>query len=94
MDYMSYYAGFNLEKDQFILFNDVTKDLFIGSNKIINDHIKYDLIKLKNEKICIFKVSQKEFDELGRLNQFYIIDNIKNKNLDFIYKYNLEEWII
>lgn len=94
MGNMSYYAGFNIEKEQFILFNDDTNDLFIGSNKINSDHIKYDLIKLKNEKVSIFKIDQKNFTNLSKLNQHYVIDNIKNRNLEFLSKYNLEEWII
>ena len=91
---MSYYAGFNIEKEQFVLFNDDTNDLFIGVNKINSDHIKYDLSKLKNEKISIFKINQKNFIDLSKLNQYVIIDHIKNRNLDFLSKYNLEEWVI
>jgi len=91
---MSYYAGFNIEKEQFILFNDDTNDLFIGSNKINSDHIKYDLSKLRNENVSVFKINQKSFTDLSRLNQYHIIDNIKNRNLEFLSKYNLEEWII
>ena len=91
---MSYYAGFNIEKEQFILFDDNTNDLFIGSNKIRSDHIKYDLSKLKNENVSIFRINQKSFFDLSRLNQYVIIDNIKNRNLEFLSKYNLEEWII
>ena len=91
---MSYYAGFNIEKEQFVLFDDMNKDLFLGEQKIKSLYIKYDFNKFKNENISIFKINQKNFEELGKLNQFDIIHNIKNKNLEFISKYDLEEWII
>jgi hypothetical protein len=94
MDNMSYYAGFNIEKDQFILFNNTTSDLYIGSQKIKNLYIKYDFNKFKNENISIFEINEKNFNELGKMNQYYVVDNIKNRNLEFLSKYNLEEWII
>ena len=49
---------------------------------------------LRVKKVSIFKIDQKNFTNLSKLNQYYVIDNIKNRNLEFLSKYSLEEWII
>jgi hypothetical protein len=90
---MSYYVGFNLEKDQFVLFNDISNDLYIGDKKIKSLHIKYDFNKFKNEN-SYFQINEKIFNELSKLNQYYIVDLIRKRDEKFVSQYNLEEWII
>lgn len=91
---MSYYAGYNHNRDHFILFDDNKNDLYIGDKKIKNVIIKSNIKKFKNENEVIFEISKKTFTDFINMNQYEIIDNIKNKNSIFLSQYDLEEWII
>jgi hypothetical protein len=91
---MSYYAGFDLKKDQFVLFDDINNDLYIGDKQIKSLCIKYDINRFKDISSNYFKINQNDFNELISMNQYHIMDNIKSKNKEFLCKYNLEEWII
>jgi hypothetical protein len=91
---MSYYAGFDLQKDQFVLFDDINNDLYIGDKQIKSVCIKYDINRFKDISSSYFKINQNDFNQLISMNQYHIVDNLKNRNKEFLCKYNLEEWII
>jgi hypothetical protein len=50
--------------------------------------------RFKDISSSYFKINQNDFNKLISLNQYHIVDNLKNRNKEFLCKYNLEEWII
>jgi len=91
---MSYYCGFNLEKEHFLLYDNDSHLAYIGASKIKNTSIKVTLKKFKDNNTNSFEINKKTFNELMNFDQYKVIDMIKQKNMEFISKYEIEEWLI
>lgn len=91
---MSYYCGFDLEKEHFCLYDDSSHLAYIGASKIKNEYIEISFKRFKNKSSSCFEINKNIFNQLMNLDQFKVIDMIKEKNMEFIYKYDIGEWLI